>query len=209
MAVEANDKNVRSRIDAIIDARERSNASKRRRKISADKKPLVITLSILCVIIAGLVIAILAVSRPWDGGDEEGATCGGNGNETSEQRDDRIAEKISEVAEQANGMSFDEAIEYLDREINNYAGSEYEYGIRMVKIYLLLNNGESSEALEEAKKIDAENGKLDEEQLLDYYNIMMRIYGELGDDTMMIYYQDAYSGMYRAVHGEDKISDED
>ena len=57
---------MRARIDMIVDAQEmRGNVVPRRRRMF-NKKPFVIALSVMGVVIVGLVITILLVVRPWE-----------------------------------------------------------------------------------------------------------------------------------------------
>lgn len=57
---------MRARIDMIVDAQEmRGNVVPRRRRMF-NKKPFVIALSVMGVVIVGLVITILLVARPWE-----------------------------------------------------------------------------------------------------------------------------------------------
>lgn len=196
---------VRSRIDMIVDAQEtRAGDAPKKRKARIGRKGLIAILVSFCVIIAGLVVAILMVNRPWE--NSENANCGGSSNETAVERDERIRQVTGEIAAEANNMPYDEAISFLDEKLDEYSGSEYEFGVKMSKIYLLINNGETEEALKETKKINSDN--LTAENLLDYYNAMRRIYGELGDDAMMIYYQDSYIALYKNIYDGGEIPDD-
>ena len=186
MAVEANDNNVRSRIDAIIDAREKSDVSKRRRKIGADKKPLVITLSILCVIIAGLVIAILAVSRPWDGGDEEGIP---NIADTSENevliKCDDILYRIATDEE----YTTDDAIADLAENIENEDGIYKIYATMCYANIKTIDTDEDfNDVVSRLQSIESLVEKEDVSVKIDYYVKLRTLYtGKCSSDQYSYY----------------------
>lgn len=172
------------------------------------RKKLVIALIIMAVVIVGLVVAILVVAQPW----KSGSQCEGGNTENSltpeeviRQKLDEMSAKVDEVTAVTSEMEYDAALEYVNNKIEEYAGTEFEFGMRMIKMYLLINNGEESLALEEADKIETET--LYAEQQLDFYNVMIRASQGVGDEYMAQYYQDLYTTLYQYVYGEEGVND--
>ncbi|MBR0488073.1 hypothetical protein IJJ39_00095 [Candidatus Saccharibacteria bacterium] len=167
----------------------------------------------LGVVIVGLAVAIVVVNVTRgdgseetsgvidDGADVEADDCEGNAEDVEAKREE-ISNKITETAIETEKMSYDEAISFIDGKIQEYAGTDYEFGMRMIKIYRLINNNDAEAALSESEKIDV--GKLYAEQVLDFYRVMMRIYQALGDEYQVSYYQDMYINLNIALNGEEE-----
>ncbi|MBQ2695416.1 hypothetical protein IJG04_02140 [Candidatus Saccharibacteria bacterium] len=111
-------------------------------------------------------------------------------------------ETIDDIAVKAESLPFDEAIEYVDDRLKEYNNTDYEFGIRLVKLYLLLNNGEADMALEESERIDPDY--LSANELLDYYNVMAKIHENLGDEAIMMQYQDLYVSLYNHLYDDEE-----
>lgn len=198
---------VREKIDQIVDQQESGQKSINlaKPKKPGDKlKPLKITLAVFAGVIVILVITILAINRPWEN-SESSSSCNGTSAEEiaaeNAAKRARIQQFTNELLDATNGMTTSEAITYLDAKIEEYAGTEYEFSTRLVKIYLLLNATDNEAALAEAEKINPED--LESEQALDYYSAMWKIYDALGESDLSLQYQEMFAALYNFIYSEE------
>lgn len=186
---------------------------KRRRLSFKEHKAFAIVLSLMGVVIVGLTVAIVVVNVVKNGEGElvneevseeildvEGETCNGEG-EGSENKEKRIDGEVKAIAEEAEAMKYEDAISFIDKKIEENKDSDYEFGMRMIKVYLLLNNGFASEAWDELQQFDSTIAWSN--RALEYYVVMAKVARALGEDGEAEQYDNLYAALYQELYGED------
>ncbi len=187
---------------------------KKRRLSWKEHRFFVIAFSVLGTLVVGLAVAIVVVSIVKNNVAQEivaeeqqesgSGECSGSGDGESSEAEDTKAKNeaiIADMAVKADDMTISNAVSYLEDKLEEYKGTELEFGAKMVLIYRLLNNGDANEALEIAKGIDP-TGMFAEDQM-NYHNAMYKIYVALGDNTTARTYQAQYTMLYNYLYEEE------
>lgn len=177
-----------------------------KKKIALNNGVLWGILGILLIFIVGLGVAI-AIPK---GGEEstpqqqivaEEEEYDGFFGEKTVQRQTDDSTIVAELNAAIEPMSADEAIAFLDEQQEPHAGTSTAHRIEIMKVWVYINDGRPEEAMELMEQIDEND--LDERQLMDYYNVISRIYYDLGDETQGDEYAAKSSEIYINNFGTD------
>ena len=174
--------------------------SARARKLAARHRRMFIAIySAFGAVIVGLAVAIVIVNINGVSGNlfsigESSEECTGEDDqETTQQEADDIGEEIDDTIAEIGSMPYDEGLSYIDGKILEYEGTDYEFGLRMIKLNLLMNQAEAEAAYEESAKISLEGiGNAD---VLKYYVVMIDIGEALDDDDIITQYQNLLTAL--------------
>lgn len=216
---------LRGRIGAIVERNENAPKAPTQTVVMPDdkdapkmpgrrKKGLLIGLMIAATIaIVGVIVGLIVVNivngndsvesseQSEESGDEGEGGCGnGESEDESVYSDEELAEITSDIMSGMSNMTSGEAVEYLSGKIEEYAGTEAEFNARAVLVYQLLNMGDENAALEVAEGVNVD--LLVGQQILDYYNMMSKIYNSLGYTELSENYQMQYAAIYSAMYGD-------
>lgn len=154
------------------------------------KRPFVIALSALSVVIVGLIVAILAVVfvPKEEGGGNDGLVVIVDPDE----------ELVEEIKAELGPMTTEEAELYLTDRIEEYGDNQkVAFELMLSKAYLQIEANESNCALNTLNGINRDG--LSKEQLMNYYSAMRETYDALGDEAKSLEYQKLYFEVYLEV----------
>ena len=107
------------------------------------------------------------------------------------------SETVEELNTQIIPMSVEQAEEFLDGKLKEYAGTDMEYRIEVMKIWVYNNEGQYQNALGLAQKIDPD--QLSELQKVDYYRVMWVINEGLGNNTQASQYENKWQELHNKL----------
>lgn len=141
-------------------------------------------LLVLVVAIVGLVVGIVMVNLQREENSPEIVV-----------KDDEI---VNEILNTIRPMSIDESEEYLDGKLEEYKDTSLEFDIEMMKINVYVNGGRPADAIAVAAIVN--DGKLDDEEKMQYYMALNKAYRAIGDDENANYYRDKYFVIYDEIY---------
>ncbi|MBR2803002.1 hypothetical protein IKE19_00245 [Candidatus Saccharibacteria bacterium] len=144
-----------------------------------------------------------------DGDDEDGGgDVSGEPDETEEEQlqvENQIAIEDA-IKQYIRGLSVDDALVYLDGQIENVGSADEKFSMRLIKINVLNNDEQYEAALAEAQKIENVD-KLNKWNKIEYYNMMAYTYQMLGDTEKENEYGAQYIQAYKDLWGDFRGSD--
>ncbi len=141
-------------------------------------------LLVLVVAIVGLAVGIVMVNLQREENSPEIVV-----------KDDEI---VNEILNTIRPMSIDESEEYLDGKLEEYKGTSLEFDIEMMKINVYVNGGRPADAIAVAAIVN--DGKLDDEEKMQYYMALNKAYRAIGDNENANYYRDKYFVIYDEIY---------
>jgi len=133
-------------------------------------RPLIIVLIILGAAIVGLAVGIIIINLS---SHKPSGTVDATDNETTSE------DILSEIREHTRTISAGESQTYINDMIEKYAGADEEFSIRLIKVNLLKNENQYTEALIEAKKLEQQ--ELNDIEEMQLYSTFREIYIELAN----------------------------
>ena len=143
--------------------------------MKSSNKGLMATIVVLVIMIIGLVVGIVVVNMQKDSQQPEEVV-----------RTD--GEIIYEISDTIFRMSTDEAIEYLDEQLEKYAGTNLEYQIKIYKVRAYKLGGMINEAILLAESMDT--SEMSDNETMNFYNDLSELYRESGDEEKADYYKE-------------------
>ena len=107
------------------------------------------------------------------------------------------SETVEELNNQIIPLSMEEAEDFLDGKLKEYAGTDMEYRIKVMKIWVYNNEGHYQNALDLAQQINV--NQLSDLQKVDYYRVMWVIYDGLGDSAQASQYENQWQELHDKV----------
>ena len=169
-------------------------------------------LSILIVAIIGLTVGVVAVVNQKDkiamSPEDNSSSAGTAGSLSSENSSDTSQEVLDELSLTSefnlaiSSLSTTDSQSYLDAKMQEYADSpRMQYRLKLMKAWVYVNDDQVENGLEVIADTDEET--LDDRQKLDYYDLMVRVYEELGDEEKVADYGAKWRAIYADIFGTD------
>ena len=130
-----------------------------------------------------------------EGQDEPGAGSVEYGTALEQWSED--SETVEELNEQIVPMSVEQAEEFLDGKLKEYAGTDMEYRIKVMKIWVYNNEGQYQNGLNLAQQLDV--NQLNDLQKVDYFRVMWVTYDGLGDSAQASQYEKQWQELHDKV----------
>ncbi len=156
----------------------------------------IVVLSVALALVVALIVGIL-IARGMGGQNGDSDTSMVSDGGLSDEEWDIVLAIRNDIYD----MPFEEAIQFLDKKLEEYKGTKLEFYIYITKINCYVNNDRAAEALALAEEIDV--GELRGLDLLQYYDTMWFIHGELESGETTERYRDLYMELYREIYGGD------
>lgn len=159
-------------------------------------------LGVLLVAILGLAVAVVVVTTTKGQQQEEIADTGSE-EEVLSPAEQAAADyaKVDDINRQLGPMSVEEAQAYLDKQLPQYLGTSMEFRVRMMKLWVYINDGWYDDALALAETMDEES--YEGQDKVDYYNALIATYAGLGNEDMRKAYMQKRSEQYMIMYGEE------
>ena len=169
-------------------------------------KVLLIVLGVLILVIIGLIIGVVVVNM--NGGREvakveenvnQGETVSATEKTEEQKRTEDEMTIVNAINQEIQPMEdMAEVQSYLDQKVEEYAGESVQPRIKMMKVWVYVNDNQPEEALAMAEGITEE--EQDDSQKMNYYAAMAKIYDGLGDEEKAQSYQDQWKALYDKLY---------